>query len=64
MAGWEVADVQEGAGVADEGMRLALREEADRDATLGDVAGERFKSLVEPSGSRISRVPSMRAASL
>ena len=34
MAGGEVADVQEGPGVAHERMHLALREEAFRDATL------------------------------
>ena len=34
VAGGEVADVQEGPGVADERMHLALREEAFRDATL------------------------------
>ena len=34
MAGGKVADVQEGPGVAHERMRLALREEALRDATL------------------------------
>ena len=34
MAGGEVADVQEGPGVAHEGMHLALREEPIGDATL------------------------------